>query len=291
MTGIFVIGGTGTIGRSLLDELRAAGASARVLVRDDEKARAVEEKGFEPVRGDLDEPAGLEAALAGADALFLLSGQHPRQAELQGNAVEAARRAGVASIVKLSGGNAVTGERSPSFAGRAHAETERQIRDSGLGWTFLRPSYFFQNMLNLAEPIRNGVLPMPFGDARTAMVDTRDVAAVAAAVLAGDSRHDGQAYSLTGPESLTVAEAAERLSRVLGREIVYPNPPVSAAVDAMRARGAPDWLQQHVAEIMEIMRSGAAAETTSTVEDVLGRPPRSLEQFARDHASVLGGPS
>jgi uncharacterized protein YbjT (DUF2867 family) len=284
---IFVIGGTGTIGRALLDELRERGAEARVLVRDDEKERVVREQGFATVRGDLEDPAGLEAGMAGAEAVFLCSAQHPRQAELQGNAAEAARRAGASRIVKVSGGEAVTRHDSISWAGRAHAAIEDGIRAAGLGWTFLRPSYFFQNLLPMAERIRNGVLPLALGDAKVSFIDARDVGAVAAVALEGG--HEEQAYTLTGPEALTAREVAERLARLYGREIAFPDPPVSAAVEALRARGAPDWLQEHVGQILEITRSGAGAATTSTVKDVTGRPARSLEDFARDHADALGG--
>jgi uncharacterized protein YbjT (DUF2867 family) len=285
---IGVVGGTGTIGRALLDELAARGAPARVLVRDDEKAKAVSEKGFEPVRADLADRASLEQVFAGCDGVFLCSGQHPQQTELQGNAVGAARSAGVARIAKVSGGDAITRHDGPSWAGRAHATTEDQIRDSGLGWTFLRPTYFFQNMLPAAERIRDGVLPLALDGAKVAWVDARDVGAVAAVVLtSGD--YDGKVLSPSGPESLTAAEVAQRLSEAYGREIVFPDPPVSAAIEALQARGAPDWLQEHVGQILEVVRSGAGAATTTAVQDVVGRPPRSVDDFARDFASVLNG--
>jgi uncharacterized protein YbjT (DUF2867 family) len=286
---IFVIGGTGTIGQSLLSELAARGAPARVLVRTEAKAVAVEERGFEAVGGDIEQPGELEAALAGAEAVFLLSPQHPRQAELQNGVVDAAKRAGVPRIVKVSGSSAVTGEQSISFAGRAHAETETRIRDSGLRHTFLRPSYFMQNLLTAAEPIRNGILPIALGDAHVAMVDTRDVGTAAAEILLGDGRHDGQVYDLTGPESLDLAEVAARLSQTLGHEVRYSNPPLEAAAEAMRGRGAPEWLIEHIQQILTIMRTGAAAETSPTVEEIVGSPPRSIDDFARDYAQTLGG--
>jgi uncharacterized protein YbjT (DUF2867 family) len=288
MSMIFVIGGTGTVGRSLLAELAAAGAPARVLVRDEEKAAAVSADGFIPVHGELEQPLELQRVLADVESLFLLSPQHPRQGELQDGAVEAARLAGVERIVKLSGSRPVTGESSPSRAGRAHAQTERRIEESGVGYTFLRPSYFMQNLLAFAEPIRGGLLPVPLGDAAVAMVDTRDVGAAAARILLAGGRHDGQIYELTGPESLGCDEVAARLSRILGHEVRYTNPTPDAAAESMRARGAPDWLVQHVQEIMGIMRSGAGAPTTSSLAELLGRPPRPFDEFARDHADMLG---
>src|SRR5262249_28721762 len=126
-------------------------------------------------------------------------------------------------------------------------------------------------------------------DAKVAAIDGRDVGAVGAAVLTSDGEYDGRVLSLTGPQALTAAEIAERLSRLYGWEIAFPDPPVSAAIDALPSRCAPDWLQEHIAQILEVVRSGSYAATTSTVEDVLGRSPRSLEDFARDHAEALNG--
>ncbi len=284
---IFVVGGTGTVGRSLLAELAAAGAPASVLVRDEEKAAAVEASGFRAVQGDLEQPLAFQNELAGAESLFLLSPQHPRQGELQNGLVDAAKLAGVRRIVKLSGSRPVTGEHSSSAAGRAHAQTEKRIEESGLAHTFLRPSYFMQNLLAFAEPIRGGALPVPLGDASVAMVDTRDVGAAAATILLSGGRHDGRIYELTGPESLDLTEVAARLSFVLGHEVRYTNPPLEAAAEGMRSRGAPEWLVQHIQEILSIMRSGAGAATTSTLEEILGRAPRTLDDFVRDHSEAF----
>jgi uncharacterized protein YbjT (DUF2867 family) len=286
---IFVIGGTGTIGRGLLGELAAAGAPARVLVRTDEKAASVEELGFEAVPGDLERQEPLAASMEGATSLFLLSSQHPRQAELQNNAVAAAEQAGVERIVKVSSSAPVTGPDSLSWAGRAHAETEQRIMASGIPYALLRPSYFMQNMLALAEPIRNGALPVSFADARVALIDTEDVAAVAARILLSDGRYDNQVYALTGPEAIPFAEVAARLSRVLGHEIAYTDPPVEATLETMRARGAPDWLVEHIQQILVIFRANGGAETSPAVEEILGRPARTIEDFARAHADALGG--
>jgi len=284
---ILVTGATGSVGRGLARELAAQGTPARMITRDAEKAKALEEQGFEVVVGDLERGEDVDRSLKGVESLFLLTSQQPRQAELQGSVVDAAKRAGVKRIVKVSGGSAVNAKESGSWVGRAHWETEQEIKDAGLNYTFLRPNYFMQNLLMLAEPIRNGVLPVPLGDARTAMIDARDVGAVAARILATDGQHDGQVYDLTGAESLGFADVAVRLSRGLGREVRYVDPPLEAAVETMRGRGAPDWLVEHFQQVMTVFRSGAGAETTPTVEEVLGRPPRTLDEFIADHAEAF----
>lgn len=281
---ILVTGATGTIGSSLVGKLKAADVPIRVLTRNPEKAEGLD---VDVAAGDFADPASLDAALAGVETVFLLSGQHPDQATLQGNVVKAASRAGAKRIVKLSAGSGVTGADSPSFAGRFHAQTEREIEQAGLAYTFLQPNWFMQNLFNMAEPIKaKNLLPLAFltDDQRMALIDTEDIAAVSARVLAEPGPHDGETYRLSGPELLTGPEIAERLGRGLGRDVNHASPPVEAFLETLKAKGAPDWMQQHMKEIAELFRDGAGAEQTDTVEQLLGRPPRTVEEFAREHA-------
>jgi NAD(P)H dehydrogenase (quinone) len=283
---ILVTGATGNIGRAVVQELADRGVEFRVFTRDANKASAL---GVEAFEGDFGEAGSLEAAMRGVDAIFLNSSQHPDMARLQGNVSAAAADAGVRHIVKVSGGTSVTGEDKASWAGRAHHQVERMIEDAGIGYTFLRPAYFMQNLLALAEPIRAGKLPVPLPDQRIAVVDARDVGAAAAAILVSPEEHRGRTYDLTGPESLSFADIAERLSAVLGQNVQHVAPPIDAAVESLRAKGAPDWLQQHVAEIMEIFaQDPSVAVVTDSVEQITGRPPRTLEGFLADHATAFG---
>jgi hypothetical protein len=147
--------------------------------------------------GDFGKLATLGPVLEGVTRALLISHHDVRQVELQGNFVEAARRAGPVHVVKLSG--LATAPDSPSRSGRWHAETEAQIRAAGLPWTFLHPPYFMQNLLRAAPAITaHGVLTAAMKDGRVAMVDARDVAAVAVAALTAPG-HVGQTYVITGP--------------------------------------------------------------------------------------------
>lgn len=286
---LFITGATGTIGQAVVAELASAGADYRLCSRNPEKVAALGEQGHAGVVADFADSASLAAAIDGATVVFLLSSQHPDQATLQGNVVKAAKNAGVRHIVKVSGGSAVTGPSTGSFVGAMHAQTEQEIIDSGMAWTFLRPNYFMQNLLNLADPIRNGKLPVPLPDQRMAIVDARDVGTVAATILRDPDPHAGTAYDVTGAESLNFDEVARRLSAALGHEIVHVAPPIEGAVEVLKGKGAPEWLQRHFAEIMTIFGSDdSVAKPTSVVEDVTGRPPRTIESFAADHASALG---
>lgn len=285
---ILVTGATGSVGRPLLDELKSRGEAVRAMTRDAERAREFQGGGFAVAVADLSDLAALAEAMTGVNSVFLLSPQHPQQAELQGNAVQAASVAGVARIVKVSAGSAVTGENSSSWVGREHWQTEQQIKDSGIPYTFLRPNYYMKNLLMLAEPIRGGKLPVPVSDQPVAMIDTRDVAAAAAAVLAGDGEHDGRAYDLTGPEALTFGDVAKRISGVIDREVVHIDPPIDAAVESLRAKGAPDFMLDHFREIMGLFRDGAGAEVTDTVQQLTGHAPRRVDDFIRDHEQMFG---
>ena len=139
---------------------------------------------------------------------------HPRQVAWQGNFVEAARRTGVVHIVKLSGLG--TAPDSPLRSGRWHAQTERHIADAGLPFTYLHPPFFMQNLLRSAAAIAaQGVLVASMQAGKIAMVDARDVAAVAVAALTSDD-HVGKTYTITGPEALSFQEVAQKLAAATG---------------------------------------------------------------------------
>jgi uncharacterized protein YbjT (DUF2867 family) len=173
---ILVAGATGRIGGIVARELTARGLEPRVLVRDLHRARETLPRGVIPIVGDLDDPDSLGPAVAGVDALLLVSPVNPRQCVLQGNLVRAAANSGDPLVVKISG----LGTRLDSFvdSGRWHAETERDIRDVGLPFTFLRPYFFMQNVgVQLEAARKDGVLRAGVSEARIAMIDARDMSA------------------------------------------------------------------------------------------------------------------
>src|SRR5262249_4968873 len=139
---ILVLGATGRIGSEVVALLAAAGAPVRAFVRDPSKADRLADRGAEPAIGDLGDVASLAGALRGVERVFLLPGRARRQAELQGNAVDAAARAGVAQIVKLSGIAPSIPPGGPAEIGRQHWRTEHQIEQTGIPFTFLRPGFF-----------------------------------------------------------------------------------------------------------------------------------------------------
>ncbi|MFF3941066.1 SDR family oxidoreductase [Streptomyces phaeofaciens] len=291
---ILVIGATGKIGGEVARLLVSAGSPVRALVRNPSRATALAGQGVELATGDLGDAASLDRAMQGVDRMFLVSAQDPRQADLQGNAVDAALRASVGHIVKVSGISPSVSPGGPAEIGRQHWRTEHRIEETGVPFTFLRPGFFMQNLLETAAPMvsKLGLLAAPMADAPIAMVDSRDIAAVAATVLTSDNHHD-RVYDVTGPRAFDHKQLATVLTGATGQRIRYVNTPPGLAAKVLRRQGKPDWHVEHLVDMAELFRVGAGATVSTTVRDVTGRPPRTIEGFAAEHANsfVRGGVS
>lgn len=284
---ILIVGGNGTVGRHVVAELVGRRAPARALVRSRARATAVEGTGLPMVVGDLADPGSLDAALAGVERVFLASSPSLRVAELHGNLVDAARRAGVRHVVRVSALGASPG--SPSELLRGHGEAEAHLEASGVGFTHLRPAWFMQNLLGYAPWIAaHGELAVPSGSGTLAMIDARDIARVAALALT-EPGHEGRTYRLTGPEALSFARVAEVLTEVLGRPIRHHDLPPDEARRQMLADGMPEWLAEGLLGLFRHAPVDPPAEVTGDVEAVTGAPPTPLAAFARDHAARLRG--
>ncbi|MGU3404793.1 MULTISPECIES: SDR family oxidoreductase [unclassified Methylobacterium] len=279
---ILIAGATGTNGRELVGRLAARSIPIRLLVRDPAKAEALRGPTVELVRGDLADRGSLDRAMDGVRTAYVVTGIMPNTVELFGNFFQAAGRAGVSHVVKFSGLGADVN--SPSTVIRQHGEADQLLIGSGLNYTILRPNSFHQNMLWMASSIRaDGRFYMPMGEARQSTIDVRDIADVTVKVLT-EAGHAGRIYDLTGPESLSFHEVADRLSAVVGRTVTYVPISVDAAEQAMRANGMPEWNARTLAEIQSLFASGAYADVDPTTAELLGRPATRFAQFAADHA-------
>jgi uncharacterized protein YbjT (DUF2867 family) len=284
---ILIVGATGLVGSAALRQLMACGVPVRALVRSAEKAATLVGPGVETMVGDLERPGSLDAALDGVTRALLISPLHPRQVEWQGNFVESARRAGAVHIVKLSGLG--TAPDSPLRSGRWHAQTERHIADAGLPFTCLHPPFFMQNLLRSAAVIAaQGVLVASMQAGKIAMVDARDVAAVAVAALTSDG-HVGKTYTITGPEALSFQEVAQKLATATGRAVTYQDVPLAAVQQEMVATGLPAWLVEVRMEFATALRDGYPATVTDTIQVVTGQPARTFDAFAHEHAALFKG--
>jgi uncharacterized protein YbjT (DUF2867 family) len=284
---ILITGATGRVGGATLKQLSTRGMPVRALVRNVEKAALVAGPAVETVIGDLAQPRSLESALDGITAALLVSPLDPHQVELQGNFIDAAKRAGRAHVVKISGlGTALD---SSVRSGRWHAQTEKHLEDSGLPFTHLRPPFFMQNILRFAPAIRaSGEFAGSLGLGKVAMIDVDDIAAVAATALTTDA-HAGKAYVLTGPEAHSYSDVAERLSRILGRTITYKDVPLEVMRERLLASGMPEWHVDVQVDFSTALSAGHASAVTNTVEAVTGKPARTLEQFIQEHVVLFTG--
>ncbi|HET9951109.1 MAG TPA: SDR family oxidoreductase [Candidatus Eisenbacteria bacterium] len=284
---ILVTGAAGTTGSEVVRQLAAKGMRARALIRNPEKAKLFSGPGVETVVADLEKPATLDAALKGADKVFLTSSVDPRVGLLHANVIESAKRAGVKQIVRLSAISASPA--SPVQFLKWHGEVDERLSRSGLSYAILRPTFFMQNLFGFRGSIQSdGTIYGSFKEGKLAPIDTRDVALTAAAVLTSEG-HSGRIYELTGPESLPFAKVAEAVGRGIGRPVAYVDVPPEAARANALAAGWPAWMADGFVELMAFFAGGGAENANGTVEKLTGKKPRTVEAFAKDFAPLFSG--
>jgi uncharacterized protein YbjT (DUF2867 family) len=285
---LLVTGATGLNGSELIHRLSARGVAVRALVRDPAKAAAIAAlPNVEIVQGDMARPNTLTAALSGVDRAMLISSSDPMMLDVQTNFIEAAGKAGVKHIVKLSG---IMPELDSAFRfARMHGEIEKRLEASGMAFTHLRAGEFMPAYFRQAPNIAaKGAMFLPMEEARIASIDVGDIAEIAAKVLTSPG-HEGKTYPLTGPEALTMTEVAAKLSAATGKPIRYVNVPPEAARQAQLAAGMPPYLADALFELFAERRNGKEAKVWPDAGILLGRPPTSFDDFARRNAAIFQG--
>ena len=282
---ILVTGATGNTGRAIVDALARRGAPVRAMVRA-EADRAKLPAGVPAVVADFDDLASIAAALDGADRAYLVTPSSERAEEQQRRFADLAAKAGLRHLVVLS--QLASDEHSPVRFLRYHAAVEQHVRDLGIPYTFLRPNLFFQGLLAFAGTISSqGQFYAPIGDATISAIDVRDIADVAAVTLT-EAGHEGATYTLTGPASITHTQIAAALTAALGRDVTFTDVPPEAFADSLRGI-LPPWQVEGLLEDYAHYRRGEAASVSSAVAEITGRPPRDIQQFARDYAPAFKG--
>lgn len=282
---ILVTGGTGTVGRELVDLLVAAHVPVRALTR--RPAAAALPQGVDVVAGDLSDRESLATALRGVDRIFLVS-TGPDIPVHDTNLIQEAARAEVTHVVKLSSGR--TGDRTatdpiPSW----HRVGEQALRDSGIGWTILGPLGFMANALHWAGSIRQqDSVFAAYGRARVAVVDERDIAAVAATVLTTDG-HEGQTYRLSGPEALSPHEMTAILADILGRPLRFVEVDPSAARQTILNHGQSEIMADAIMALRATALESFASLVQPAVEDITGVRPNTFRDWAIRHISDFAG--
>src|SRR6516165_6482114 len=286
---IAVIGATGNTGRAVVKELQVLGQNPVCVVRNAVKAREVLGADAKTAVAELTDRPALEKALAGVQSVFVVTGHNPSMVEQQNNVLDAALEAGVLYLVRVSASRFLIAPDSPSIIGRGHYAIEERLRASGIKWVILRPGLFMQNTFAAAASIKNdGKIAQPFAaDLPLAFIDVRDTGAVGAHVLLDPAPHVGKIYEFTGALS-NYGEFAEVFSQVLGRKITYVPLSVEQNMEAMKARGMPDWLIAHLTTVGKLAANGAlSAEKTEPIRDIAKRAPLTTRQFVEDHKAVF----
>jgi len=278
---ILLTGATGKTGGEVARQLASAGVPFRALIRDPDKAEELKALGAELVVGDIADQAFLPRALSGVKKAFLVMPNNEEQLVLENQFTDACAAAGVQHLVYLSSLESVPESKNPIT--QNHVAAQNHIRDSGMAWTIMRPTFFMQNFETYAPRIKEaGQIVMPVGNGTISATDLRDVGAVIRDVLTKPG-HEGQSYDLTGPELLTFAEIAAKFSKVLGTTVEFIDQPMEEFADLLRKIGLSEWRVDAVCKELEAIGAGVVDHTTDTVEELLGRPPISLEQYIEDH--------
>jgi uncharacterized protein YbjT (DUF2867 family) len=290
---ILVTGATGTVGSEVINQLSSATADAniRAAAHSIESIKKVtKSESVEPIQIDYNKPDTLKDALKDVDRVFLLTPFQSDMVELSSKFLKEIENAGnIKHIVKLS---VMGADSEPGIIGsRLHRQVEKMIEDAGIAFTFLRPNFFMQNFVTfLSQSIKEqGAFYLPAGDSKVSFVDVRDIAAVAVQALTknNDGRHNGKAYNITGPEAISYGEAARILSEQVHKKISYVDISEDDARKGMKDSGSDEWTINYMIELFNIIRKGYLSQVSSVIDEVAGKRPISLSQFAKDYSRAF----
>ena len=278
---ILITGASGNIGQPLVNSLKKLGAD--VVVMRSKAGQTAD--GVETRVASFDDVASLTRAFTGIDTLFLLFPLVENKITLAKNAAAAAKAAGVKHIVRSSGAGA---DPASEFSlSKLQGEIDQLLTATGIPTTFLRPGGFMQNYVTYQkEAIKSGTVYMADGGKSQALIDTRDIADVAAAILTNPAPHAGRAYHLTGGEETTGASAAAMISAAIGKTVTHVSIPTQQAVETMKQWGMPPFIVDVMDSLNRVISLGYASGVSPEVTRILGRQPRTFADFVRENAPV-----
>src|SRR6516162_2417220 len=282
---LLITGATGMIGSLLADALVDQGVEFTVMLRPGGSGDPIAGKsGVSSTEGDFGAAASLRSALEGDDRALLLTNSTERTEAQQIAFVEAAQGQRVGHVVYLA--QLAADQQSPVRFLRYHGAVEAALRNSTVGWTFVRPNLILQAYIPFAPMIAQGALQAPIGDAAVSVVDARDIAAVAAAALTADG-HVGKTYTVTGPAAVSHAEIATALGNAVGRTVGFESIPPEAFLATLTGFGMPEWQAEGLVEDYGHYDRGEASAVSPDVAQVTGTSPRSVHDFAHDYSAAF----
>jgi uncharacterized protein YbjT (DUF2867 family) len=289
---ILVAAGSGLAGSAVIREFVRNKYPVRALVKSRANARAFAAFAtVEIAEGDMSRPETLTEAFSGVGRVLLVSSPNEKMVETQTTFIDAAKKAGIPHIVKFSGLSAAD-VGSPFIFATMHAEIERYLEQSGLSWAHLRPSQFMTEYLREVPTIlAHGTLFLPYEDAKIATIDVADIAKAAFALLT-TSGHERKTYAISGPEALSVEEAAVQISRAIGMKVQYVSVSREERKQALLAAGIPSFFVDALdAQASERLKGMEAAVHSDTYTALVGIPPTTFSEFARRNAGAFLGES
>jgi uncharacterized protein YbjT (DUF2867 family) len=280
---ILVIGGTGTVGSTVMAGLLKQGVMVRVMSHSPDKLKKLP-AAVEGFRADLDDPDTLPAAFDGIDGVFLLNAVGLTETDEGLFAVSAAKAATVKKIVYLSVFMPEGSEKIPHF--RSKLPVEKAIRESKVAYTILRPNNFFQNDLWLKDAIMQySVYPQPIGGKGLNRVDVRDIADCAINALMKPG-HEGQTYEVHGPDTLTGEGIAGIYTKHLGREVRYSGNDLDAWAEKAKNM-MPEFMVPEMRIMYQFFQENgmiASKDDLEKMQKLLGHKPRTFDDFVKEIA-------
>jgi uncharacterized protein YbjT (DUF2867 family) len=282
---ILLTGATGKTGGAVAKSLAKLGIPFRAIVRDENKAASLKPLGAELLVGNLSNREFINESLQGVSKAFLVLPNVEEQRAMEIQFIDACATKSGIHLVYLSSMESVPG--CTTTVTKMHVEVEEYIRNSGLTYTMIRPTFFMQLFLGSAAKIKEtGNIVMPTADGNVVPTDIRDVGDVIAKVLT-EGGHEKKSYDITGPELITLGEVAARFSKVLGKEIRHVSPPISAYADVLRKVGFPEWRVEAVTGELDGIARGIIDHKTELMAELLDRQPRSIDDFVSDYADLF----
>ncbi|MGP4006955.1 SDR family oxidoreductase [Streptomyces sp. 4N124] len=276
---LIVTGATGQLGRLTVESLLEQGVPAGDIVatgRRLDQLKSLGDRGVQVRHADYADPASLRTAFQGAQRVLLVSGSEPgARVQQHRNVIEAARDAGASLVAYTSIVNAAT---TSMRLAEDHQATEALLRGSGVPFTFLRNSWYFENYTAyLSVFLEHGAVFGSAGEGRVSAATRADYAAAAAAVLTGDG-HEGRAYELGGDEPFTLAELAAEITAQAGTQVAYTDLPQAEHARALAGTGMPQLVADILADADQGLRRGELHTASGDLAGLIGRPATRLSQ-------------
>jgi uncharacterized protein YbjT (DUF2867 family) len=266
------------------EELASRSFAVRVLAKTVKQNPKWEKAKIEQIAVDMASIPSMLPAFEGVDRFFSVTPFVENLAELGVNTIQAAKQAGVRRIVRSS---FIGASESWIALGRAHKAVEQAVEASGIPYTILRPNTFMQSYaMNSLSIKSDSAFYMPQGEGRVSLVDVRDVAALAVAVLTQEG-HERRIYDVTGAEALSNNDVADKLSLTLGKQVHYVDVSTAQAEQSMRDAGLPAWMVSSLLELFQFSKRGDAAHVSDSINKILSRSPLTFEQFLQDNRELF----